>query len=153
MLIKPPFGPGSEIAAVQNLTPSKVVPLNMFGRPSDPTIIQMQVVSYDMFSGEGEWALYRFPDVLETSDWNKFYSTARKILYFLETIKFEGIMAYVSDYRLVNFNLISREYWCPIGSDTLNPLSRKNRDADIGQFDIPKNDVLTGPELPVVDEF
>jgi hypothetical protein len=97
-------------------------------RPQTPDEIQFEVVDFDVFSGEGEWHIYRLPDeVREYTNYSEFELVATKLMstskHFSNPFKQSHTLDYLHNTGVLTLNLITGEMFNPF----LEELNRRTR--------------------------
>lgn len=87
-------------------------------RPETPDEVQFEVVFFDVFSGDGEWHIYKLPDeVREYDDYTEFETVALKILktssHFENPFKCSHTMDYLHNTHVLTVNLVTGEMFNP----------------------------------------
>lgn len=74
---------------------------SMGGRPSDPSIIQIEVEFFDPTTGEGRWCVYDYPEVHEFDDWEIFEKWSHKTFPWRRT-KISEILELAHNFHCIN---------------------------------------------------
>lgn len=80
------------------------------GRPTDTNILQMEA-EFSPLTGDGRWVIYQFPNLMEYDEWDEFRRSVRRILLKLDPQRFEELMDYLHNYKVVNVDLTTGEAW------------------------------------------
>lgn len=74
---------------------------NMGGRPSDSSILQIEVEFFDPTTGDGRWCVYDFPEVHEFDDWEVFEKWSHANLPWTRT-KIDEVLEFAHNYHVIN---------------------------------------------------
>ena len=80
------------------------------GRPTETHILQLEA-EFSPLTGEGQWATYQFPNLVEYEDWEQFKRNVRRLLLKLDPQRFEELMDYLHNYKVVNVDLVTGDTW------------------------------------------
>lgn len=95
------------------IDPAKVAPIpSLNGRPADPNVLQLDA-SFSPHTGDGSWGLFMYPT--ETwyngsyDEFMQFRRHVRRLLSGLSDERFEFLLEYLHNYRILNIHLITGE--------------------------------------------
>lgn len=71
------------------------------GRPTDSSILQIEVEFFDPSTGDGRWCVYDYPEVHEFDDWQVFESWAHKNLPFRRA-RIDEMLEFAHNFHCIN---------------------------------------------------